>query len=252
MTHLIGIGNNKGSAGKTPTTYYLGQHWARQGKTVTYLDLDGQANLTDLVHPGALERPTIADVLNEDAYIDEAITPVTLPTGETVQLIAGSGELYDLEGKLSSGLGVMRLFNVLRQGGDFDSLGDIVLIDTPPNLGAMTLGMIVAVGLCRGYIVIPTRPDAHSVSGIKNIQSKIDEARNIPGCLPCLLGTIATQVRETRIHASWLASLATNAYPPLLGVTPLRGGETADYDLRRCYAPIAERILALIGGYSDE
>lgn len=247
---VIGIGNNKGRAGKTPSTYYLGLHWARQGKRVTFIDLDGQANLTDMLHPGALARPTIADVLSDDCYIDEAITPICLPTGENIQLVAGCGELNEVEGKLSSGLGVMRLYSAINAAHP-DSLGDLVLIDTPPHLGALTLGMIVAVGMMRGYIIMPTTPERHSVEGINNIQSQIQEAKTIPGCLPMVLGTIATQCRETRIHASWLTSLATNAYPPLLGVTPLRGGETADYDLRRCYGVIADRIWTMIGDHDE-
>lgn len=250
MPTYIGICNNKGSAGKTPTTYYLGLHFARMGKVVTFIDLDGQANLTDMLHPGMLYQPTIADVLNQDCYIDEAVTHVDLSTGEHVRLIASSGDLYDTEARLSTGMGVMRIYSALAEAQE-DTLGDIVLMDTPPNLGPMTDGMIVAVGMFRGYILIPTRPDRHSVAGIRNIQSHIAEARHIPGCDPYLLGTIATQVRETNTHKTWLESLATTAYPTLLGSTPLRGGDTADYELRNAYAPIADQILKMIGGRSE-
>lgn len=246
---IITVANNKGGVGKTPTTYYTALRLAQKGKRVCVIDLDGQGNLTDMLKPGGRHDGTIVDVLEGSLSFDDALQSVTLASGETLAVAAATGDLYDLETSLSNGLGVMKLYNALRYS---ECMADVVLIDTPPNVGAMTLGAIIAAGMMNGWVVVPTRPDADSVSGIKSIRTKIEEAKQIPGCNPVLLGTIATQVRETRIHGSWLTSLTSDAYPPVLGITPLRGGDTADYELRKLYAGIADIIWQRTGGDVSE
>lgn len=245
MTKSIGYLNNKGGPGKTTAAYYTAARWAAQGKAVTLIDMDGQCNLTDLVAPGSHEIG-IADVLANQASLEQAIMPVAMPTGGTVRLVQASGDLYDIEAELNTGLGVMRLYNALRQADDL--LGDVCVIDTPPHLGSLTLSVIVAVGLLRGWLVIPAIPVKHSVIGIESIRQKIAEARGIPGCDPRILGVIATQTRNTNIHDKWLAALRSDLYPPLIGETPFRGAETVDFDLRDVYAPVADVIWKMMGG----
>lgn len=244
MTKIITITNNKGSAGKTPTCYYLARRWARQGKRVSLIGLDGQANLSDMVAP-ALQTPSIADVLSKATTLSAALTVATLPTGETVQIARATDELYDLESELNTAFGVMRLTEALR---NCDDLGDVVIIDTPSNLEALTLSAIVAAGLLRGWIVIPTKPEQHWVNGIRNVEKRISEARAIPTCNPVLLGIIVNQVRNTNTHDKWTTALHSVQYAPLLGLTPLRGGDTADYELNKLYSPIADLIWQMTGG----
>ncbi|TXH46235.1 MAG: ParA family protein [Desulfurellales bacterium] len=244
MTKIILLSNNKGGPGKTTAAYYLALRWACAHR-VSLLDLDGQCNLTDMIAP-ATHDISISDVLANRASIEQAIAPVTLPTGETLNLVRAAGDLYDMEAELSTGLGVMRLYHALRNADDL--LGDVCIIDTPPNLGALTLSAIIAVGMLHGWVIVPTIPTANSVSGILSVQAKINEAQQIPGCRPALLGVIATQTRGTNIHNKWLAALRSGLYPPLLGETPYRGGQMMEYELRRVYNSIADLIWAMTGG----
>ena len=239
------IANNKGGVGKTPVAYYLALRWAAQGKRVSVIDLDGQCNLSDMIAPGQCSQPTIVDVLSNRAGLDDALTGALISTGERISLVRATPDLYDLETELSSGLGVMRLATALRKAAG--SLGDVVILDTPPDLKAMTLSGIIATGLLGGWVIVPARPDAHSVGGIKSIQSRINDAKQIPGCLPVLLGVVATQVRATNIHRQWLSALRSPLYPPLLAETLLRGGELVDYELRKAYSPIADLIWTMTG-----
>jgi cellulose biosynthesis protein BcsQ len=244
-TKTIVFGNNKGGVGKTPASYYIAQRLAQNKLDVCVIDLDGQCTLTDMLLPGKRNHPTIVDVLKGEATLDQALEFVPLRNETAIRLATATGELYDLESSLSTGLGVMKLYHALKNA---DSLGDVVIIDTPPNLGAMTLGAIIAAGMMRGYIIVPTRLDGASVSGIKSIAEKIDEARQIPGCHPHLLGTIGTMDRGTNTNDKWRMSLEADDYPPMLGCTALRGGDTADYDLTKLYSPIADIIWKMVGG----
>lgn len=244
MAKIILLSNNKGGPGKTTAAYYLSMRWASTHR-VTLLDLDGQCNLTDMIDP-ATHDISISDVLANRATIEQAIAPVALPGGERVNLIRAAGDLYDMEAELSTGLGVMRLYHALHRADDL--LGDVCIIDTPPNLGALTLSAIIAVGMLHGWIIVPTIPTANSVSGINSVRAKIEEAQQIPGCRPDLLGVVATQTRGTNIHNKWLAALRSDLYPPLLGETAYRGGQLMDYELRRSYAPIADLIWQMTGG----
>lgn len=245
MTKVFLFANNKGGVGKTPAAYYTALRWAGQGKRVSVLDLDGQCNLSDMLAPGQCSHPTIVDVLSNRASMDEALTEALVSTGERISLVRATPDLYDLETELSSGLGVMRLATALRKA---ETLGDVVIMDTPPDLKAMTLSGIIATGLMGGWVIVPARPDAHSVGGIKSIQSRISDAKQIPGCLPVLLGVVATQVRATNIHKQWLNALRSPLYPPLLAETLLRGGELVDYELRKAYSPVADLIWTMTEG----
>ena len=52
MGKIIAIANQKGGVGKTTTTLELGAIYARKGKRVLVIDLDGQVNLFNLMQGG--------------------------------------------------------------------------------------------------------------------------------------------------------------------------------------------------------
>ena len=245
MTKILLFANNKGGVGKTPAAYYTALRYVDRGQRVTAIDLDGQCNLSDMLAPGEAV-PGIADVLEGKCALADAMMPVELSQlREPLRLCRATGDLYDLEASLATGLGVMKLYNAMRTCED---LGDVVIIDTPPHLGAITISAIVAVGMLRGWVVVPTRPDGNSVSGVESIRKEIEKAGEALSFPPCLLGTIVTMVRETNTHQRWVSAPYGDQYPPVLGVTPLRGGELADYELRKLYAPVADVIWKMMGG----
>ena len=67
MTKTIMVSNQKGGVGKTTTTLELGAIYARKGKRVLVIDLDGQVNLSMYVNAKYDDKniPTIRDVLLE-------------------------------------------------------------------------------------------------------------------------------------------------------------------------------------------
>lgn len=245
MTKKLLFANRKGGVGKTPAAYYTALHYAKAGRSVSVIDLDGQCNLSDMIAPGYI-TPGIADVLEGRCGLADALTPVKLfPQLIPLRIARATGDLYDLESSLSTGLGVMKLYNAMRVCED---LGDVVIIDTPPHIGALTISAIVTVGMLRGWVVVPTRPDGDSVSGVESIRREISNAAESLSFPPCLLGTIITMTRDTITHQRWIGTLMSEKFPPVLGTTPLRGGEAADAELRQLYAPVADVIWQMMGG----
>lgn len=238
MTHIIAIANNKGGTGKTKTTVQLATCYWRMGKAITVIDCDGQANATDeLLLTNHSSRPSIglADVLAGRTDLDKAIAP----TFDWLQVVPSSGDLDDVADDLvAKPLGVLRLKNALDAA---RRLGDIVLIDCPPNVGVLTFSALIA----ADYVVIPTTPEPESLRGVERVVGKIGEVRDALGRAPVALGTIATMVRDTVRHREGLERLASMR-PAMIGQVPFRGGMDSKKQLEEVYAPLAAEILRLI------
>ena len=111
MTKTIMVSNQKGGVGKTTTTLELGAIYARKGKRVLVIDLDGQVNLSMYVNAKYDDKniPTIRDVLLEIKEIlkhseperdedtddgeEDIITKSIQTTSEGFDIIAGHRNL---------------------------------------------------------------------------------------------------------------------------------------------------------------
>jgi len=169
----LAIANFKGGSAKTTTTVHLAHFLAMQGFRVLCIDLDPQASLSAMF--GAQPEVDVGE--NETIYAalryDENRRPIQDVIRETyfpgVSLIPGNIEVMEYEHETP---------RVLARGGDngvifFERLRlaineveasyDIVLLDTPPSLGFLTLGAIYA---ATGMIVTvhPAMLDVASMS----------------------------------------------------------------------------------------
>ena len=115
----------------------------------------------------------------------------------------------------------------------------------------MTFSALVA----ADHVVAPTKPEEWALAGITRIQTKLDEIKRELGQAPAILGTIATQVRETKDHKTHLGMLRRGHMPRLLGIVPMAGGVDADARLRVAYAEVTRAMLARLeepAGFSWE
>lgn len=240
---IIAICNNKGGTGKTKTAQYLATALHVKGiNDVAVMDLDGQANLTDAMldtTPGNRPAPSMADVLAQKATIADVVQWAIDPA---VWVLPADGNLDDIADDLITiPLGVLRLKNALeRERGRFQ----ILLIDCPPNVGALTFSALIA----ADYVIIPSAPAAWSINGVRRVSEKIEEIRATLGSGPKILGTIATMVRPTTEHTAGVKALEAPDMPRLLGSIPVRGGIDAASDLLSNYMRVAGALLDLLGG----
>jgi chromosome partitioning protein len=144
------VANLSGSVGKTTTVVTIGVQLASTGLRVRIIDLDPQANASTVLGYPSIGGKTIADVLRQDASIDEIERPARVIQGYTDDgepfyrndpdaLIAnltvapaGRATLDKVMIELSAATGgVMRLRDALEEAAPVD----ITLIDSPGSNG---------------------------------------------------------------------------------------------------------------------
>lgn len=243
MNSIIAIANNKGGVGKTATAEYLARVWSKADHTVLVIDCDPQANLTDrLLGEGSRPSVTLADLLDRDATMQDTIIEID----DHLRLIAADTVLEDTDSRMViNNLGIFRLNNILQQYISF-RLGtvDIIIIDCPPNLGALTTSALIA----ADEILIPCLPEPASIAGLEKLVQKQHELRTMLHSAFNIRGSIATMVEATNLHHQYVELLQAHPSVPFLGCVPKRKGENRDIELYRAYDPIAFTIEAQLEG----
>ncbi|HRJ42161.1 MAG TPA: ParA family protein [Caldilineaceae bacterium] len=236
----IAIINNKGGAGKTATANHLGCCLAQAGHPVTLIDADGQANLTKNlgIDIDTDETPRLPDLLagtsRQPCLYAQADWPPLL------RLIGSDNRLDESATEMT--IHPLRISRLKTLISDFFAPGEIVIIDTPPNIGPLVYASLMA----ADYAIIPSVPAQESIAGVRRMFTLLTDIAMETGRSPRPLGIIATHVQETTI-AHQTALDALDAFrAPLLGSVPHRVGQDAPAQLRAAYRPIAQRVLAAI------
>lgn len=248
---IVTICNYKGGVAKTTTAYHLAAAAARRNVQPLLIDMDPQANLTRMCRARLPDHPTVADCLggahNPTATIREAKVYVSFDN-------LGGGYVVPAELSLenvSVGLNtrdfgrLTALTNAIQRGANGAPL---IIIDTPPNAGALTLNALVA----STHVLICAEPEIDAIDGANTMIKLLDAILAERGKAPALLGILATKVDSViGRHADGLAMLQGPGMPPLLGEIPKRAGRDAEKALIESYRPIADQILAE-GGLTGE
>lgn len=183
MSKTIMVSNQKGGVGKTTTTLELGAIYARKGKRVLVIDLDGQVNLSMYVNAKYDDKniPTIRDVLLEIKEIlkhseseldddtededDDIITRSIQTTGEGFDIIAGHRNLSNALAEFSDTTDVFLLRELISCLEDYD----YILIDSAPARSPLlNMGYVAA-----NYCLILTEADKASQDGVKQVVTDI-------------------------------------------------------------------------------
>ena len=222
MTHVVATINLKGGVGKTTTTAALAEMLSGEfGQRVLLIDLDPQTNLTIMMigeqrwgeldaAGGTLatlfevalgDRPGPADV---STLIQRQVSGLSSVT--SVDLLPSSLRLIGLQDRITdiadgpTEVLARALKPVLV---DYD----YVLIDCPPNLGAMTLN---GLRLADAYL-IPTIPDVMSTYGIGPVQERVRQFADEWGTSIVELGVVVTKYRKaSAVHRNTVDDLNRN------------------------------------------
>ena len=180
---ILAVANQKGGVGKTTTAVNVGAYLAL-GVRVLLVDLDPQANATSSLglDPNGVELSTY-DALIGQAPLRAAIVETgraQLEIAPASRALAGAQvELVDLPDR------ERRLKEAL---GDVADRYDVVIVDTPPSLGILTLNALVAADL----LLAPVQCEYLALEGVAQLMETIELVRATLNPRLELLGMLMT------------------------------------------------------------
>ena len=206
----IAVAQQKGGVGKTTTTANLAHAGSRAGARVLAIDLDPQGNLTRTLYDQEIPegQPITADVLTEDG---------PAPLADVIVSTAWSGldlaptvdrDLAAVERDLTQNPRTparVKLLHEAIQASEVAAGYDVVLIDCPPNIGALTLAALAA----ADRVLAVTEPTLFSADALVEIEESVARVRQhyqVPVTLSAvLINKWRSNVIEDR---HWRLSLA--------------------------------------------
>lgn len=199
---IIAITNQKGGVGKTTTAINLAAACAEKGKRVLLIDLDPQSNTSlsfvdpDRISLGAYEFFTETDKLPNDFIYETSVN--------NLHLIPARINLAKLEAKLIGDFDAA--FKLRDRLAPIIASYDLILIDTPPTLGIITVNALVA----AKYVLVPIQASYFALEGTDDLLETIEKVRSRPNPELDLLGVLVTMFdRRTTLSRDVEAHIRT-------------------------------------------
>ncbi|MDF2866821.1 MAG: hypothetical protein K0S11_291 [Gammaproteobacteria bacterium] len=228
MIKVIVNATHKGGEGKTTNSIILAEYLAMvSNRRVLGIDLDPQANFSgrylkmayDPAYRGGKIPPLHPDYESEkdinwdgrssiaDIFYGESVIPYPTFIPNLEVLPAFSSKLQDAEAVTKYEV-VEKVHLQLKKFLDLAELQksyDVVVIDTPPSKGPLTISAIKA----ATHIIIPSQMEQFSIEGIYGmLQLWKQEAYVRNSVHPIeLVGILPNQVRDIKLHKHFLNSL---------------------------------------------
>jgi chromosome partitioning protein len=190
----LAVVNHKGGVGKTTTALNLAVGIARRlrkGRRVLLIDGDSQGNAsTTLLDGKAPSKPTLTQVLLDEADVSEAIRPSRCPG---IDLLPADLSLADCTVWLADQIGrEQRLRTALQTVGD---PYDLVIVDAPPAMSLVSVNILHAVD----QLLVPVNAGMYSVMGLSKLQETVDKIKkHLAHPDLCIIGLVLTLVMKNR------------------------------------------------------
>lgn len=250
MARCYAMVNQKGGVAKTTSVINLAAVAALEGKSVLVVDADPQGNATSGL---GIERDQIQyclyDLLTRfdgdgSPAIDEVILPTATPNLDCLPAtIDLAGAQLALANAIARELRLRRVLDPIRHA------YDIVLIDTAPSLGLLTINALAA----ADRVLIPIQCEYYALEGLSQllqiiamVQAEINPSLTIGGAILTMYDSrtnlaedVAEEVRRNFPGRTFQAKVPRNVR---LAEAPSRGLPGVIYD-KHCPGSAAYRRL---------
>lgn len=177
MARIVTICNNKGGVGKTTTAVNMGAALRLRGYNVLLVDYDGQSNLTETL------RVPVPEDCHTYAAMRAQHTPYIQPVevqpkdgqAGVLHVLPSVPDLSALEVEMAEQPDRVTRFSTVVD--KYRDKYDIILIDTPPTLGLLTLSAIYA----ADEIIVTVQPQYLAVRGLVSVTNIIRQVEELKG-----------------------------------------------------------------------
>lgn len=200
---IITITNHKGGVGKTTSVANLGAAFHQLGLSVLLVDMDPQSNLSQSF---GISDPTNAlhKAMKEEGPL------VIQEIAKGFDIVPASLELASADVELAGVAGREYLIKELLAGPR--KKYDVVLIDTPPNLGVLTINALTA----TDAVYIPMQAEFLAMQGLTRLTEILAKIRKRLNKDLTLSGIFLTRINPRKVLSRDVTDAINRHYPGLL------------------------------------
>ena len=202
---IVSISNIKGGVGKTTTAAVLAAGLAEKGYRVLLIDSDPQTNLTMcFLQEQTDELSSLYDIYGDGESIDD----VKVPVRDNMDLVIGDFELCNADMQFTKAGRLKMLKKAIKSIG---TEYDFIVIDTPPNLGILSLNAFIA----SNYVLVPMTVDSFSLKGVRLLKETLGDVKDETEKELPVAGILLTRY-NSRTNVSKLLEKSLNSAATLL------------------------------------
>ncbi|MGB1461315.1 MAG: ParA family protein [Candidatus Thalassarchaeaceae archaeon] len=204
---VVTVINQKGGVGKTTTVINVAAQIALRGFRVLVIDSDSQGNCaTGLgVDKSKVKNTTRDLILSPETAVDSRHATAV----ENLHIIVGDRSLIGLEQEMMRQLGREKRMKEALQ--PLLAHYDLVLIDTPPSLGLVTINALVA----SDGILVPVQTEYFALEGLALLSGTIREVRSLLNERLGVDGVLLTMHSQTLLNKQVAGEVLEN-FPDLV------------------------------------
>jgi len=181
---ILAIANQKGGVGKTTTSINLAAALAQKGYETLLLDLDPQGNATlSFLDPEQIQTSIYEALTDEDKTMKDAVCKTPY---KHLSVVPARINLAKLEAKLIGDFDAP--FRLKDRLAPYREQYPVIIIDTPPTLGLITVNALVA----ATHVLVPIQSSYFALEGTDDLLETIEKVKARPNPNLELLGVLVT------------------------------------------------------------